>query len=505
MSSKIKKITKTLIIALMIIIATCFVGYTVVNAAIVTSSERGELFFEDHDMLNSHKVPVNLFADYGITLWCVQWLQNVEEYMTAVEQYYHAFYDETSSSVYNGPDDPYKYYRRSETLGLIETHRSQYEKFLTRYNRLYIKKIYCDSYDSDYDDQAYLNAINSSLPGIGAVAKKSIEYNAGDVYTAEEYQDALFALTALPQYDGYAPLEPETLTEEEKEQGYFNIEEKQQALWEMDINCGTPKNSNLDRNLGDIAKDYKLFYETIHNGTEDRYEDIIEVANGYDDSGNLDKEDIEETTTEIDGEEYKTYKYEKTIVEIDTANECYVLGPYCIDYSVDDNDLDINYTTDGYEIKYNAIENITVYNQDKVDITTLGGSFKIAYSYDGTITEENEGKLKRINDQYYYEMADGEEISAFESRKEFYIIIYRGDMEPEDFTGFYAKIDFQYLEHITGTLREYIGNVVMYYYTEQQGEDYEFSYSGGKYYFNSMRRTNRKLYISFRFVSNSHI
>ncbi len=163
-------------------------------------------------------------------------------------------------------------------------------------------------------------------------------------------------------------------------------------------------------------------------------------------------------------------------------------GPYCIDYTVDDETLDrySSYTwtnpdgsVESNVVSYNSIENITVYNQDKQDITKLGGSFKIAYSYDsGEADLSDEGKVHRISDSYYYELADYKEISGFDSRKPFYIVVYRGSMRPEQFKGFYAKIDFQYLDNITATMEKYYGHIREYKYEKKSLGDEEVTLSG---------------------------
>ena len=344
-----------------------------------------------------------------------------------------------------------------------------------------------------FDEEPDIATAEATLPGLGKPTVYSIEYNAGATYDLKENQNALFAMTAPRIYeDGVVPLYAESLSSAEKANGHFTVEEKQYALWETGMNVGRPMNTDSDRNLGDVANKYQIFYETIHNEAgEDKYEDIVEAYSVYNKEKTPTKENVEETKEEIDGEEYTTYVYKDTLVEQDDNANCYVLGPYYIDYTVDDEAIDVYYTTDGYEIKYNAIEDITVYNQDKIDIETLGGSFKIAYEYDGSLTEETEGKVTHIHDTTYYELADGEEIKGFDSRREFYIIVYRGSMEPEEFTGFYAKIDFQYLESITGTMTEYEGTVYSYYYegfqylesitgtmTEYEGTVYSYYYEG---------------------------
>lgn len=476
--NKVKRILQIILMIGIMIAGIFVIGNKEKLAVVVSNSTKFEAFKEDTapgSTANWDYIPVNALSGYRISLWCINHNHDILNHLTAPRAFYDAYTAGRSSASYSGKSNPYKYYRRSSSQGLIENHRSYYNTFL---GRLRSVNVSYSSYEGD--DQSTINSIISDMPGLGGNPKlQSTEWNAGRVYDKEKVQNALFALTAIPQYDGAIPLNPENLTEEQKKQGGFTVKEKQGALWEMGISLGDPNNID-DRNLGEVSNKYQLFYDTIHKNGEDKYEDIIEVSSKYYKEGNgFQKTDyIEETKTTIGNDkDLKTYVYKDTIIEEDLNNKYYVLGPYSIDYTVDDDARDVYYTTDGYEIKYNAIEKITVYNQEKKDITSLGGSFKIAYSYNGAITKENEGKVTRINDKYYYTEANGEEISGFDSGKEFYIIVDRKNMKAGDFKGFYAKIDFQYLEHIDGTLQDYIGTVYNYYYTQSLGSKYNFSYS----------------------------
>ena len=488
--SKSRKILQIIALIVVMLFGIFMISFDSVKAAVVESSSKGEVFSNDRPRYNWDNMVVNVFSDegYPITLWCVEKGAEISRYMTAHQNLYDAYeakatqvgMDASISWATSPKGDEYM----ADSSTLYYKYRGIYtdkgflraNPFITYWDQFYAEMVAANDPTAGspgvapgpFDEEADVAKAEATLPGLSKPTVYSIEYNAGATYSIEENQNALFVMTAPFVYeDGVIPLQPESLSSAEKANGHFTVQEKQYALWEMGINIGNMLDTSSDRGLGDVANKYQTFYETIHDGSgEDKYEDIVEAYN-YEKGGALSQEHIEETTEEIDGEEYRTFVYKDTLVEQDDNADCYVLGPYFIDYTVDDEAIDVYYTTDGYEIKYNAIENITVYNQDKINIEELGGSFKIAYSYDGSVTEENEGKVTHIHDTTYYELADGEEIKGFDSRKEFYIIVYRGSMEPEDFTGFYAKIDFQYLEHVTGTMTEYEGTVYSYYYTAE--------------------------------------
>lgn len=341
------------------------------------------------------------------------------------------------------------------------------------------------------------------------------------------------------------PLDCPALTDEQKQNAYFTADEKQAALWELKgfskwFSIGAD-NDKEDRNLGLAAKRWQTFYNMIHKDGEDKYEDFVKAMwldknNEIQELDDVHVTEIEET--ELEGESYKTYAYKDSISEVNTNNKSHILGPFVIDYSVlDEAEGDMNCldatTIKGTgksteygqeydpseiinpkdpnrdpssgtsedtppdwlfpepskepeieyaEIKFDAIEKITVYNQDKKNIEDLGGSFKIAYECkDGDIADE--GLERRIIDYdgtYYYEFADGEKVPSFLSRKPFYIVVYRGDMEAKDFTNFYAKIDIQYLESCDGEIYIYNGTVYDYYYDCYE-KPYTFNYEARGY------------------------
>ena len=249
---------------------------------------------------------------------------------------------------------------------------------------------------------------------------------------------------------------------------------KQWALWKDDHNGWT--DGKKSRGLSDFADGYQTFFNAVYTGSqEDNYKNLVNAyqVDKNTDTIKEDTSDIVESVTNLDGEtNLRTFEYKNAIYEVDKNNNAYVIGPYCIDYSLNDANGDVYKTTDGYELKFNSIESIKVFNQNGDNIERLGGSFKIAYKYNNGIPSGEEGKIRRINDEYYCEMANGEEISGFDSRKPFYIVIYRGTMQPAEFKGFYAKIDFRYLEHVDGTVDKYKAHVYEYYYEHKLGDKY---------------------------------
>ena len=357
---------------------------------------------------------------------------------------------------------------------------------------------------------------------------KSIEWNKIAEFPVNEVQDGLFILTQqiIYEHPGDIPYEVENLTEEQKNNAYFTADEKQAALWTLKgtghghFNATGNNNDKEDRNLGLAAKRYQRYYEMIHDGIggQDKYEEFIK-AMWLDENNNIQELDDKHVTqiedTVIDGESYKTYAYADSMSQVNTVNKSHILGPFVIDYTVLDEEQDETYkcldTTDikgtgastdygeedvnngqppepvlppednipgqptikpaedenvSAQIKFDAVEKITIYNQDLKNIEDLGGSFKIAYACkDGEIVDE--GLERRIIDydgKRYYEFANGEKVPSFLSKKPFYIVVFRGNMKDEEFTDFYAKVDFQYLESCEGTITEYEGKVWRYWY-----------------------------------------
>lgn len=488
---RLKKIAKIAILTSIIILGLCLININEIQAAIVSSSAKGEVFWEDKQtagvsgIVNWNYIPVRLFQDYNITLWCSQHNHDSVERVTASEKHYIAYQKKTQAVTTYSFFNPYCYYRHSPNMGLIPDHTAEHAKHVRDTKNAMCCQWYSpDEYEGD--DQPIIDQLNETLPGIGKNAKlRSVEYVLEKTLDALKHQDGLYVLTAQKLYDTASePLWRDSLSAEEMEKGYFTHDEKQTALWTTSLgkDGGTigdrPASEVPMRNLDVIAAEYNNFYNTIHNEAgEDKYEDIVE---GYTlDEDKREKEYVEETKEEFEGEELKTFKFKNTLLQYDKKEECYVLGPYNIDYSVNDETADIYHSTATNEVKFNAIEKITVYNQDKKNIETLGGSFKIMYKYNGEVTEEDEGKVLHIQDEFFYEKADGEEVDGFESNKTFYIVVKRGTMKPEDFKGFYAKVDFQYLERITGSIYKYRGDIYEYYYTcNVKPKTYRYTYTG---------------------------
>lgn len=440
---------------------------------IVESAEKAEIFNGYQMSLKGQ--PAKLFAEEGIYLFCGEKGQPISRFTTATMGHYTAWKEGTSSNGEYDPGSPAKYYRRSEEMGLIKS----YEVDHTAWENGIAADTHddCTAHEADQykgDDQDIIDQLETTLPGIGADVVQSIEYVRTKQYTKDDegFIAGAFIVTQQKRYENAleAPADEgvDALTDEQKELGWFCINEKQYALWRTKLNVGYEAGD--DRGLGEIANNYEEFYKKIHTGNG--YEDIVEVLPAESD------QQIIEGNMSLGGNDCKSYEYKNVDVVVDSSANCHVIGPFKVDYAFNDEKADIFSSTPTNEVKYNAIEKITVYNQNKVDIESLGGYFKIAYSYNGGITAENEGKLRRISDEYYYEKADYKEISAFESNKPFYIVVYRGSMKAEDFTGFYAKVDMQYLEDITANLYEYEGHVINYFYTKEEGTAESETYNG---------------------------
>ncbi|MCI8397613.1 MAG: hypothetical protein HFJ52_08480 [Clostridia bacterium] len=471
------------------------------DGAIVWGPTKGEIFkqfWDDPNNYNWDNLPTWLFAEWNISLWCAQkggWIGGKSQLVT--EEHYWAYVSKEGDPQYEthtvpyDENNPFKWYRRSETMGLVTDHHdwefNKYEKELKDAS-------YCGKYTAEYDedDQPIIDSLEAGAPGRAYPKENahSIEWYYNRDLIEKDYQHLRYILTARPIYDNAddVPRDPEPIN---KEDGEFDVKEKQGAIWRIPEFSGNIVNESElpdDRNLGHIALEYQKFYEAIHNATgEDRYEDIIKPYNAWKDRDEMKEtsDDIEESTIKLPDEdkELKDYIYKDTGVEVDAWTGAYLLGPYCIDYSVNDEEKD-RYgapTFDVCEVKYNAIQDITVYNQDGKNIEDFGGSFKIVYPSEGVPTSKEEAKLVRINDKPYEVedvKLDGEEIFAPESRRPFYIVVIRGDMKAEDFTGIHAKIDFQYLEHVDGTASEYKTRVREHWYSRQDGDLFKYKFTG---------------------------
>ncbi len=233
--------------------------------------------------------------------------------------------------------------------------------------------------------------------------------------------------------------------------GDFSAYEKQKAVW-----------GEEDGGLRSLANKFLKFALDIA-GKQNGYKDYIQaykVKINQDTGKELQNEEIGGTLKEnFKGEEYKSFEYktEDINVEVNANNKDYVIGPFWIDYTVNDTTKDSYAFTnrDGYVAKFTGIDSIQVYNQEQKTIEELGGSFDIAYKYDKGIPEDQKGEVKKIID-----VANGEaggKTKGFESNKPFYIVIHRGEMKPEKLKGLYITVKLKYLKSVTAHLGYYNG------------------------------------------------
>ncbi len=474
-NKKLNSITKIIILILIMMFMISLLGINKTKASVMAPDKKswGMLFKDDLGTLNYHELPAHLFGEANIYLFCSEHGTDVDGYMTATQALYNAYMANSSGAQKYDENSPLKYYRNSSSVGIRENHflawkalRDAIEKKNTDSEHSWTY----DDFDNSLNQQAILNDLKFNLPG-GTYNPDhlfSIKYELQDTYNIDNYQGAAFVVTQEKRYANAltTPLAGGGLTDAEKEKGYFDVDEKQAALWDkkLGLNIGREKDKD-DRGLADIAIHYQEFNKAIKSSGYGSIVNVTPTGAGG----------IDQTSTNINGETLSTYKYKDAGVAVNIAAKSYVIGPFCVDYTYDDANKDTYHSTATNEVKYNAIEKITVYNQNKVDIESLGGSFKIAYSANG-----GEQRIHRISDENAYALADYAEVPAFESGKPFYIIVNRGSMKAEDFTGFYAKVDFQYLENITATLYRYHGYVDSYYYKEEAGDTeqktYKYSY-----------------------------
>ena len=542
----------------------------VIDGKVVDSPDRAEIFYEFDEFikpkLNHMEHPTWLLGDFDFSLWCNQHGADVNGYLTAPEQHYWAWVDKTDGgpTAYN-KFNPYYWYRRAPGKGMI--YRYYETQYVPWYNKVYSNYCcgaYADPYKGDHGNHV-IDPLATNLSD--AMPKKhnplmSIEWRRKGTYPVDTTQDGIFVFTQQKIYKDVddLPYGNDPLSDEQKSKGWFNADEKQAAIWELKpkFNADGRDNDKDDRNLGFIAKNYQNFYDKIHEnipeGEEDSYYRNYIDAMYVDENGNIQPRDdnhvteIEEVKLKDQSEAYRTFRYDDSYIQITPEEQTWILGPYVIDYSVDDEHLDAydikgtgkstNYEEEedpwngqpsptpdpndplGPEptlppddepsseivydqVRFNAVQKITVYNQNQDDIITLGGNFKIAYKcFEGVVSEEALEKRvcdyepywqKEMGELYdderywydgsgagYYIIADGKEVPAFLSRKPFYIVVERGEMDPDEFTGFYAKIDIQYLEHVEGEITDYEGVVMFYYYDVQQMTE-GFFYEGWHY------------------------
>ena len=119
---------------------------------------------------------------------------------------------------------------------------------------------------------AFKNKIGASISTDNVLY--SINYVLDQEVTDENIrQSALYVLSA-GHFGKLARTDTDTITVDQRKQGYFKATEKQYALWELAINTGDPGNSDDDRGLGNIANAYQNFYNQIRiNG----YSGIVNV------------------------------------------------------------------------------------------------------------------------------------------------------------------------------------------------------------------------------------
>jgi hypothetical protein len=543
-----------------------YVNPELLDGGIIWSEDRAAIFEEYLGELNHQTHPKWLFAeDFNYTLWCNAHGLGVTQYMTASESHWWAREEgdaartgrlEAGPVAYD-PSNAFHWYRTNENYGLVTEFRKLYEEWKERMTNpgpwCHPPVIWYDEYETPGVDQQIAIDINfATMPGLGGPDRKSIEWRKVETFTAEENQDAFFILTQQKVYDK-ATDDPDqlALTQEEIDKAYYTPDEKQAALWSLKgynprMNVIGRDNDKEDRNLGLAGKRFQEFYNAIHEGAqqgEDNYKEFVKAMwyNEEEDTINdLDGKHVEEIPNLIiDGESYKTYQYNDTKVQVNPADESYIMGPYVIDYSVLDDHQDpeiacldatdvkgtgkdTNYsgdeggatpdpnqppawifpggvlppslqpstntaptTTEYTQMKFDAVEKVTIYtehNGEMTNIEDLGGSFKIAYKMsNGFIAEEaNERRIIDYDGNHYYELADGERVPGFLSRKPFYIVVYRGSMKPEDFKQMYAKIDLQYLESCEGEMSRYEGDVIKYWYTAKN-KPWQFPYNACGY------------------------
>ena len=538
MRTKIKDKTKERIYLIMLIFIILFgilgICTTKVFGEIVVDKSKAELFIDDVKMLNWAEVPVHLFDAYGMSLWCSEhnkdfdgWIldDGQERDQAANQAHYEAWKNdivhneiyitaEEQTSVNIKEDQPYKYYGcrvengKGISQGLIGDHRSTWASAFGQAENASCKECggaikLLDPYDGDQDgytegwDPIYdvekdiIKSLNLNAPGLGMMGPKpkmrSIELNEKERLYARDHQAAAYIYTAQKLYSAVdMPMSGGNLTAEEKRLGYFDVDEKQWALWSTDINIGAYSIGN-DRNLGKIALEYEKFYNNLR-GSANGYKDLLDAYPATSDSNRVEDgeqrsnrveerthENLDKNNTDPELDDLKMYVFKDTVFQTDTEKEKYLIGPYTVDYTYNDETFDEYSSLSSGEknIKLNAIEKMTVYNQNGDDIESLGASFRVVYEDGGESV-----KTRHISDQYYYDKADYAEVDGFESRKPFYIEVTRGTMEPEDFTGFYIQVDFQYLDEVTAEagFTKYEAKIVDYWYERVPAQKAERTY-----------------------------
>ena len=233
-------------------------------------------------------------------------------------------------------------------------------------------------------------------------------------------------------------------------------ETKQRALWGLKdpyiYNQGKVTGGNWLTNVACMyEKMYKKLTELMQQGMSYGEAYLESIKANTKNVKRIEKIDIE-------GGNYDLYVYDNIVWKVNKEEKAYYLGPFAIDYSVvgaenagvtgvdssgatstrgiwrdEGTTPGRNYGESGgwmgwIGVYYDYIKNVTVYNQDKINISELGGSFEILDEYGEVIYDGDKEDLQKI--------APGQE---------FYIKVNMGSMESKDFENFYAKFDFNYI------------------------------------------------------------
>lgn len=87
-----------------------------------------KIIFSEYRPFMSRGIPYKLYANEGISFWCMEHGAGVGKYMTGSIEHFKVFPGTSNggpSQYYN--QNPSKYYRHSETEGLIPDHHSWYD------------------------------------------------------------------------------------------------------------------------------------------------------------------------------------------------------------------------------------------------------------------------------------------------------------------------------------------------------------------------------------------
>ena len=144
---------------------------------------------------------------------------------------------------------------------------------------------------------------------------------------------------------------------------------KQKALWGLKApyvyNQGKTTGGNW---LTEIACMYENMYKKLTELMQKGNMTCGEAYLSYMKSNTQGVKGVEKVN--IENKDYDLYVYDKVIWDVNKDEKAYYLGPFSIDYSVVG-------SSDPRCVAYDYIKDVTVYNQDKKNITELGGNFEI--------------------------------------------------------------------------------------------------------------------------------